>query len=366
MARQNAQNIFEGDGETRAKLQEIYGKVVDNLQANLISMRTKNTNLSFSHAGSLEAKRFTNINSNDYGTARAARAGAALKAEPVSIVINKHKEIIEEVSKADIDAFGVIDIVGRRSENHKQSMARELERAFFKAIVDNGTTFTTIKTNPQDILEDAIVELETTKNSYVDGVDRDLMFIAASPSFYSLIKKYVNENVRNANVTQDSGKIFRFNGVEIESSHYLPATADFAIYVRGVTVAQPVQLQSEYIGERIPLSNDIAIELFYDYGTTCVTPDLAIVKASAIASTITFDATTNEGVAGTPTTVTGVVGSAYPELTGFIAPTKGENTFAGYFTAATNGTKIYNANGTVAGSTTVATATVTLYAQFTA
>ena len=280
MTRQIARNIFEADGTTKAQLAEIYDGVIENIQANLISSRTKNTNLTVTGAGSLEAKRFVNINSDDYGTARAAGKGNAVKATPVPVIIDKHKEIIEELTKADVEAYGVADIIGRRANSHTLSMKRELERAYFLSMM-GGTALVPTATDAQDVLEEAIVKLARTKNNYVDGVERDMMFIAASPEFHSKIKKYVNEDIGNANVDQAAHKIFRFNGVEIDETNYLPDGVDFIVFVSGVTTAQPIKLEDQYVGERIQLSNDIAVELFYDYGTTCVTPDLVVFKNAA-------------------------------------------------------------------------------------
>ena len=43
--------------------------------------------------------------------------------------------------------------------------------------------------------------------------------------------------------------------------------------VRGA-VAQPVVVNQYGAPEKIPLSNDYAVSLFYDYGTKALTPDL--------------------------------------------------------------------------------------------
>ena len=43
--------------------------------------------------------------------------------------------------------------------------------------------------------------------------------------------------------------------------------------IRGA-VAQPVVVDQYSNPEKIPLSNDFAVSLFYDYGTKALTPDL--------------------------------------------------------------------------------------------
>ena len=43
-------------------------------------------------------------------------------------------------------------------------------------------------------------------------------------------------------------------------------------------VAQPAIVNPYSNAEKIPLSNDFAVSLFYDYGTKALTPDLMFVK----------------------------------------------------------------------------------------
>ena len=57
-------------------LAEEYGKVIENVQKNTISGKMKNTELSGDpSAGTVEAKRFANATSKNYGTARGAAKG---------------------------------------------------------------------------------------------------------------------------------------------------------------------------------------------------------------------------------------------------------------------------------------------------
>lgn len=60
-------------------LAEEYGKVIENVQKNTISGKMKNTELSGDpSAGTVEAKRFANATSKNYGTARGASKGDGL------------------------------------------------------------------------------------------------------------------------------------------------------------------------------------------------------------------------------------------------------------------------------------------------
>ena len=79
-------------------LAELYGKVIDNIQKTTLSSVLKNTDLSGTPtSGTVEARRFANAVSKDYGTARAAAKGDAVKAKPVTVAIDKDKEIVEEL-----------------------------------------------------------------------------------------------------------------------------------------------------------------------------------------------------------------------------------------------------------------------------
>ena len=91
------------ESEGKDYLAELYGKVIENVQKALVSSGMKNTDLSGDPvSGSVEAKRFANATSKDYGTARAAGKGDAVKASPVTIVIDQDKEIVEELEEKDI------------------------------------------------------------------------------------------------------------------------------------------------------------------------------------------------------------------------------------------------------------------------
>lgn len=96
------------ENEGKDYLAELYGRVIQNLQKALVSSGMKNAELSGNpEAGSMEAKRFANATSKDYGTARAAGKGDAVKAKPVTVALDKDKEIVEELEEKDIKLYGV-------------------------------------------------------------------------------------------------------------------------------------------------------------------------------------------------------------------------------------------------------------------
>ena len=260
-------------------LHELSGKVIDNVQKGTISGALKNQDLSGDpESGSVEAKRFANAVSTAYGTARSNGKGAKAKAKPVVIQINNDCEIVEEIETKDTLLYGVDGLLERRSRNHEKTLIRDLERAFFKEAADNATGVTTTATTPGERLEALIQQLETTKNDYVDGIDRDMMSVIMSTLEYGKIRSFLDQGVNNANVNTAAEAFGMFHGVRVFSSVYLPSDTPVIGMVDG-SVALPV-LPRPYGAEKIPLSEAYAVSLFYYYGVKAVTPDL-LVKFSA-------------------------------------------------------------------------------------
>ena len=263
-------------------LAEKYGAVIANVQKRCISSQLKNNQLSGDpEAGSVEAKRFENKNSQAYGTARAANHGQYVTATPVTVNINQDKEIVAEVEDKDAAMYGVSGLLDREAVSAERAMVRELERAFFSAAATAGTTFTTAKTDADKIIEDFIQAVETTQNDFVDGVERDMIAVVCTPAIYGALRSYFDK-------VQDGGahgeSVGLFHGVRVYSSIYLPSGVNAIAMAEG-SVAQPVRVK-EYGAERIPLSNAIAIELFYSYGTKAVAADLIQVYGTPSSSGI--------------------------------------------------------------------------------
>ncbi len=139
-------------------------------------------------AGSVEYRRFVNSTSKEYGTARAAGKGDLVKAPPVTVNLSSHREIVEEMAKFDMDSFGVGDIVARRTGNHVNSMVSELETAFFAEACSKGTQFTPKASALEDVLEEIIQTLETVKNEFVYGVNRNIMNLVCNTAFYGKLR----------------------------------------------------------------------------------------------------------------------------------------------------------------------------------
>lgn len=268
MARIKALNILD-TSEGQDYLAETYGKVIENVQKSLISDKMKNKDLSgVPGAGSVEAKRFVNRKSNDYGTARTGGKGQAVKAKPVTVAIDTDKELITEVEQKDVSLYGVDNFIERQASNDEKSMKRELERAFFSAAFTDGTEVTPTGTTAQEILEELIQSVETVSNDYVDGVERDMIHVVCSPAFYGTIRIYLD----NATHETKDESFGTYHGVKVYSSVYLPEGCKAIAMAEGA-VAQPV-LPTISPAQKIQLSNAYAFGMFYSYGTKAVAEDL--------------------------------------------------------------------------------------------
>lgn len=275
MARTKAISLIQ-NGATKVELAELSGLVIQNIQKDTLASGLKSQSYTGNPAsGSVEYRRFKNSVSQDYGTARAAGKGTALTVPPTTVNLNTHKEIVEEAAKFDLDTFGVGNIMARRADNHVDTVAAEFDTAFFKAAFDEGTAFTAPAgvTDPGKIIEALIQTLETVKNDYVRGVPRNIMRLVLSPAFYGDMRDYLDKTVHNANVDTTAEDFTTFHGVRVYSSVFLPATAKAVIMIEGA-IAQPAVIYPYKDPEKIPLSNDYGVSMFYNFGTKVLTPDL--------------------------------------------------------------------------------------------
>lgn len=288
MARTNAISLLAG-ASTPATLAEIYGLVIENVQKSTLSTALKSRQYTGNPAaGSVEYKRFVNSEAKDYGTARAAAAGDKVTVPPVTVNLSVHKEIVEEVAKFDLDTFGVSNLMRRRADNHARVMGASLDRAFFAEAAASGTAFTPASglTAIQDIVENMIQTLETTHNNYVDGVDRSLMALVLTPAQYGKLRTFLDTQ-SNPNVDTAGEEFGMYHGVRVYSCTHLPVTTSGegsskqttttnGILMVNEAIAQPVVVNQYSNPEKIPLSNDYAVSLFYDYGTKALSPDLVL------------------------------------------------------------------------------------------
>lgn len=275
MARTKAISLIQ-NGATKVELAELSGLVIQNIQKDTLASGLKSQSYTGNPtSGSVEYRRFKNSVSQDYGTARAAGKGTALTVPPTTVNLNTHKEIVEEAAKFDLDTFGVGNIMARRADNHVDTVAAEFDTAFFQAAFDEGTAFTAPAgaTDPGKIVEALIQTLETVKNDFVRGVPRNIMRLVLPPAFYGDMRDYLDKTVHNANVDTAAEDFTTFHGVRVYSSVFLPANAKAVIMIEGA-IAQPAVIYPYKDPEKIPLSNDYGVSMFYDFGTKVLTPDL--------------------------------------------------------------------------------------------
>lgn len=280
MARIDSLSILDEAGSAKDKLAEKYGPVIENLQKSTISGLLKNTELSGDPTtGTVEAKRFANSASKAYGTARAAHKADQVKAKPVTVAINQDKELLEEIEEKDTKLYGVDNVINRRISNHGKSMERELERAFFQCAKDEGASLSLTATAINEKVEELIQKIETTKNDYVDGVDRDMIAVVLDTKTYGDMRNFMDVTAQNAGVDTAGREFGNFHGVRVYSSVYLPDTVTMVGMVDGA-IAEPVMTTLADPG-KIQLSNAYAFGLFYSYGVKAVMPDLIHYVTSA-------------------------------------------------------------------------------------
>ena len=282
MARLDALSIKMQDGSTAEKLAEEYGKVIENIQHITLASRLKNTDLSGDPtSGTVEAKRFVNVASQSYGTARGNGQAQKIKAKPVVVPLNDNTEYLEEVEEKDLKTYGVAGLIERRTRNHQDALARELDTKFFAEAVQQGTSFTPTGTPTiEDEIEEAIQTVETTKNDFVQGVPRNMIEIVMSPLYYGKLRNKINSipNSNNLGVVPNYEEGV-FNNTKIYSSVFLPSGVNYVVMVNGA-VAQPV-MTSIYNPKQIELSDAIGFGLFAYKGTKAVMEDLIIYNGTA-------------------------------------------------------------------------------------
>ena len=282
MARIDALSI-ELQTTGKDKLAEEYGKVIDNIQHITLASQLKNTDLSGDPtSGTVEAKRFVNATGKAYGTARTAGKADNVKAKPVVIAIDDDTEYMEEVEEKDLRTYGVNGLIERRTKNHQDGLAVELDTKFFAEAKNAGTALTVpaTVTDIADEIELAIETVETVKNDFVNGVPRNMIAVVMTPAYYGKLRNKINAIPNSNNLGQVAnweGGIF--NNTRVYSSVFLPEKTDYVVMINGA-IAQPV-MTSISNPEKIQLSDSTAFGLFAYKGTKAVTEDLIFYKANA-------------------------------------------------------------------------------------
>lgn len=267
MAKLDALNIYVTD-EEKDKLAESYAGVIETVQKGALSEQIKNKNYSGdATSGTVEIDRFKNAEVQDLGTARTGGKGNSLKnSGKVTITVDDDKEIVEEIAKKDIKLHGLSGMAEKRKTNHAKRMIAYLDRVFFAKAEEEGTKVETTKTAIAEKLEELVQSVETTVNDWVDGVERDMLVITVTPAIYGELRNYIDTVPNSINGLNEEF----FHKVRIYSNHR--QTKSMICMIDGA-VGQLVTTDS-YGAEKIPLSNDIALELFFSRGTKAVMPDL--------------------------------------------------------------------------------------------
>lgn len=283
MSRTQALSIYVSDS-VKAELKNKIAGVFENLAKDTISGRLKSKNGALNEkAGSFEFKRFANATRQEYGTARTAGRGNKVKAAPIVVNLDRNSEIVEEVNTFDAASFTDEDLnafLARRKTAIQQSVARDLDRDFFAAAKTDGTAGASINVaNPIVAqLEAVIASLEVTNNEYVDGVDREQMALVLNPTLYGKVKTELNDCYNFSGTVAD--EVFKgINGVATFSSNRLPDGVDYVLMVMD-SIAQPVMITDTDV-EKIPLSNEYAVEVFYRNKTKVLAQELVIYGAEA-------------------------------------------------------------------------------------
>jgi len=275
MSRVNALNVYQTEGtNVKAKLAEIYGEIIENVQKNTISTLLKNKHLSGDFgAGSVEANRIENASSKPYGTARGNGKADTTKLKPVPVPLDKNRELLKEFEKYDLKRIGIVNLMTREKRNMQLAMERELETTFFQKAYDVGTEVIPTASETIKQIDEVILSIEKTKNQFVNGVPRALINVVCDPVVYQEIRDYLDTQTGNANVDTSIEEFGKRNRVMYYSSVYIPNEAKVIVMVEE-SVAEPVNVDQYDANGTIPLSNATADGFFYDYGCEGVMPDL--------------------------------------------------------------------------------------------
>lgn len=290
MAMTDALSIYLENGTTKAYLKNVLAGIFENYQKEALSARFKSKNANLNRpAGSYEFKRFANSTVRDYGTARKAGKGDKIIAPPITVNLDKNKEIVEEVNFFDADGSftdeGFKAMVERRKTNFELSVTDFLDMDFFSTAKTGGTAATALGVTDLDSTKSFKRQIETligkfektgkngTENKYVRGIDRRYMALILDSSLYGLVKDELND-CRNFSQMISDEKFTGINGVACFSSVNLPDGVDYELMTMD-SIAQPV-LPSGFEFEKIQMSIEYAMELFFRYGSKVLAPELVL------------------------------------------------------------------------------------------
>lgn len=264
-----------GTEEGKLLLAEELKGIIKNVGRRTISSIFKNTLLSGNpNAGTLSARRYAAAQSKEYGTARKAGKGEPGKALPVAVNINIDREIFEEYEEKDLSLNGIPGLLAERRVAIETAMERELDEKFFATAVsttDGGAELVATGATVKDRISELVLKLHTTKNDFVDGVEKNDIHVVLSPTAYEEMRDYIDTKA-NANVQTDIEEFGKFHGVWVYSNNHQPEGVEMIAMCKG-SIAEPVK-PSTYRAEKIQFSDAYNVGLPYYYGCKSVMPDL--------------------------------------------------------------------------------------------
>jgi hypothetical protein len=273
----NITNLADLSGTEEGKMllaDELVG-IIENVQRRTISNIFKNTLLSGNpSSGTLTARRYASAKSKEYGTARKAGKGDAGKALTVPVDIDNDKEIFEEYEEKDISLNGIPGLLAERKKAISDAMVRELDETFFATAVNaknGGAELKATGATVKDRLSELVLAIHTTKNDFVDGVEKNDIHIVLDPEAYESMRDYI-DTTANANVQTDIEEFGKFHGVWVYSNVHQPEGVEMIGMCIG-SIAEPT-MTSAYRADKLPLSDAYAIGMPYYYGCKAVMPDL--------------------------------------------------------------------------------------------
>jgi hypothetical protein len=273
----NIINLADLAGTEEGKMllaEELVG-IIENVQRRTISNIFKNTLLSGNpNSGTLTARRYASAKSKAYGSARTAGKGDAGKALTVPVDIDIDREIFEEYEEKDISLNGIPGLLAERKKAISDAMVRELDEKFFEVAVDatnGGAELKATGATVKDRVSELVLAIHTTKNDFVDGVEKNDIHIVLAPEAYEEMRDYIDTKA-NANVQTDVEEFGKFHGVWVYSNVHQPDGIEMIGMCTGA-IAEPSK-PSEYRADKLPLSDAYAIGLPYYYGCKAVMPDL--------------------------------------------------------------------------------------------
>ncbi|MFQ7699954.1 MAG: hypothetical protein ACLRL0_01645 [Christensenellaceae bacterium] len=191
--------------------------------------------------------------------------------------------IIQNYDEEDIERYKAM--VERRKTNFELSVTDFLDLDFFSVAKAGGTAATALGVTDLDSTKSFKRQIETligkfektgkngTENKYVRGIDRRYMALILDSSLYGLVKDELND-CRNFSQMISDEKFTGINGVACFSSVNLPDGVDYELMTMD-SIAQPV-LPSGFEFEKIPLSIEYAMEMFFRYGSKVLAPELVL------------------------------------------------------------------------------------------